>query len=579
MLVPIIGWIHSQYNKVSIQMKHIAIIVLMLLVFNCLQANGTDKGVERVLFHSYDSIRKEMIKTTCNIWGVKDSTLLEEILEGRADTGLLRNNQQLLVQIIKQSNRNFYGSDPNTYNNIARIIRANLMGHLLICDYKKEKDILDSFNTYEKELNAIFIEAADYKKAKENNKLEHFKREYPDSKFNRLILLKSKECRFIKDKLLLLLVFAILCFILSVIYLLYKLKIKNKKILALQLKKIAKNKNQKEDKEKLIEKNYNNNFEAENAEKHLHTLNTDLEDQCLDNINNKEENVDVTNINAFAEENEKCIVVGTSVIGSSHISMGLPCQDNCKYSYYKNGWGIAITSDGAGSAEHSDIGSRIIVERGLYYFFSVIEQKRWAEKDFLPTEAEWTNIAYTTLKAIRNDLEKFASVKNMKLSSLNSTIIVVIHTPMGFLTTHVGDGRAGYKDDSNEWNAFFTPHKGDEANQTIFLTSDFWNIPYYVMSGVMVPESRVVRCNPVAFTLMSDGCEHTAWLCNIKNGATGMYYDPNKPFDRFFNPLIEDLSENVKDDLKTRWAKYIISGNDSFKNESDDKTMILGVIK
>lgn len=176
-------------------------------------------------------------------------------------------------------------------------------------------------------------------------------------------------------------------------------------------------------------------------------------------------------------------------------------------------------------------------------------------------------------------MEKFADTKDLNLSSLSATIIVVIHTPIGFLTTHVGDGRAGYKDDSNEWKALIAPHKGEEANQTIFMTSGFWERPYYVMSGVMVPESHVVRCRPVAFTLMSDGCEHTAWLCNKKNEKTGVFYDPNKPFDRFFNPLVEQLAKNTNTDLRTEWVKYIGSGNDSFRNESDDKTMVLGVIK
>ena len=300
--------------------------------------------------------------------------------------------------------------------------------------------------------------------------------------------------------------------------------------------------------------------------------------------NEKEIEIDLKEVHAFAEYNDNWVVVGASVIGNSHVSMGIACQDSSKYVYLKDGWGIAITSDGAGSAKHSDIGSRIAVERGLYYFQSVINQKRWIEKEEFPTEAEWTNIAYYTLKAIRDDMENYASTRHIELNSLNTTIIVVVHSPYGFLVSHIGDGRAGYKSKDSDWCSLITPHKGEEANQTIFLTSDFWNLQYYVMSGVMVPESHVVLCNPLIFTLMTDGCERTAWRCNTMDENTGMFSDPNKPFARFFDPLLKNLAsaeknEGGKAELRNRWAKFIINGNNSFKDEPDDKTLILGTFK
>ena len=60
------------------------------------------------------------------------------------------------------------------------------------------------------------------------------------------------------------------------------------------------------------------------------------------------------------------VLVGASVRGNGHIESNLPCQDNHKYEELEKGWGIAIVSDGAGSAAHSDMGSKIVVERGLF---------------------------------------------------------------------------------------------------------------------------------------------------------------------------------------------------------------------
>ncbi|MDR1348072.1 MAG: protein phosphatase 2C domain-containing protein [Prevotellaceae bacterium] len=288
-------------------------------------------------------------------------------------------------------------------------------------------------------------------------------------------------------------------------------------------------------------------------------------------------------IDAFAADKDEWIVVGASVIGNGHISQKLPCQDSHKYEYLGEGWGIAVTSDGAGSAQNSHIGSKIVAERALFHFKDLIIRRNWIKKSELPTEMEWSQICFATLKLVRNDMEMFAKQKNIELKSLYATVIVVIHTPDGILATHIGDGRAGYKNEKGEWKALITPHKGEEANQTIFVPSDFWDIPAYKMSGVLVPESIVVAEKPFAFTLMSDGCESTAWLYNQQDEKTGKFFDPNKPYPNFFNPLSETLQSfrNDKIDEKERaekWGNFIESGNASFKKETDDKTMILGVV-
>ncbi|MDR2652573.1 MAG: protein phosphatase 2C domain-containing protein, partial [Prevotellaceae bacterium] len=288
-------------------------------------------------------------------------------------------------------------------------------------------------------------------------------------------------------------------------------------------------------------------------------------------------------ITAFAVDKDEWIVVGASVVGNGHISTNLPCQDSHKYEYLGESWGIAVTSDGAGSAQNSHIGSKIVAERAVFHFKDLITRRNWIKKNELPTETEWSQICFATLKRVRNDMEMFAKQKNIELKSLYATAIVVIHTPDGILATHIGDGRAGYKNEKGEWKALIIPHKGEEANQTIFVPSDFWDIPAYKMSGVLVPESVVVTEKPFAFTLMSDGCENTAWLYNQQNETTSKFFDPNKPFPNFFKPLCDTLQSfrNDKVDEKERaekWGNFIESGNPSFIKETDDKTMILGVV-
>lgn len=285
----------------------------------------------------------------------------------------------------------------------------------------------------------------------------------------------------------------------------------------------------------------------------------------------------------FAIENNEWIIVGASVIGRGHIESNMPCQDSNSYASLGNGWGIAITSDGAGSAKHSHVGSKIVVTRAKSYFEQLILTSSWYKNNNLPDDITWSKTSFKALKAVRDDMLKFAEEKQAKLESFAATVIVVVHTPKGLLVAHIGDGRAGYQDKSGAWHSLITPHKGEEANQTIFITSDFWNIPFYEMSGVSVPETRVIRESAKSFVLMSDGCEHTSWDCNLYNADKGIYYDPNTPHAAFFNPLIETLKELKKNDFSfcersEKWYNYLDKGNKSFIKETDDKTMILGTI-
>lgn len=275
-------------------------------------------------------------------------------------------------------------------------------------------------------------------------------------------------------------------------------------------------------------------------------------------------------------------MVGASVKGNGHIESNMPCQDNSKFEILGKGWGVAVVSDGAGSAAHSDMGSKVVVERGTLHFKNLVEKEGWMDKNTLPSDAEWLQKSYFVLKTIRNEVEMVAKKNSVDLKSLSATCLAVIFSPLGLLAVHVGDGRMGCKTAADGWKTIMTPHKGDEANQTLFLISEFWNIPNYVQSGVLVPESIVVREPVDAFAVMSDGCESTAWLCTAQNAETGKYYDQNKPFEGFFNPLEETLASFHKDNVpeeerKEKWYKFIESGTKGFVKEQDDKTMILGV--
>lgn len=289
-------------------------------------------------------------------------------------------------------------------------------------------------------------------------------------------------------------------------------------------------------------------------------------------------------INGFALVTPEWAAVGASVIGSGHISSGLPCQDNNGYCDLGNGWGISVVSDGAGSAKHSDVGSKIVVDQALGNFKKAVKERHWMDNKTLPCDDEWNEVSFKTLQTIKGALALFARTKEIKLEDLNATIIVVIHSPFGLLSCHIGDGRAGYKGSDGIWRPLFTPHKGEECNQTMFLPSDYWEKPYARLFGVRIPEAVIIRDSVQAYTLMSDGCESATWECNMFDGENQKFFDPNKPYFAFFDPnvaLIRRFSDEKAEPrlIKRQWKLFLEKGNKQFVNETDDKTLILVVAR
>ena len=163
------------------------------------------------------------------------------------------------------------------------------------------------------------------------------------------------------------------------------------------------------------------------------------------------------------------------------------------------------------------------------------------------------------------------------VKDFNATALVLLVTPNGMLSAHIGDGRMGYKNQNNEWCSIMTPHKGEEANQTLFVTSS-WDkptTPSFRVAGLTIPEVRLVKERPQVIVLMSDGCEKATWECTMYNEELGKYADKNIPFAGFLNPLIESLDNGNEERFET--LKEIISdGTEACSREQDDKTILLG---
>jgi hypothetical protein len=276
-------------------------------------------------------------------------------------------------------------------------------------------------------------------------------------------------------------------------------------------------------------------------------------------------------------QQDKWIFAFGSARGNSHVAENLPCQDSCKVEQCEN-FAISVVCDGAGSCENSHIGSEWVTARCISQFKEAVKANKWVDDNILPNQETWHCIAKQTLKSVRTDLERFSSDRELPFKSLSCTIIVVIAFDTGLLITHIGDGRAGYCNTKDEWQSIMKPLHGNEANETVFITSDIWDDPIidtYIESNVVIDRVK-------AFCLLTDGCEKSSYECNLFDKEKELYYDPNIPYPLFFDPNVKVLPKlhrqgKSQEEINTLWITFLTAGNEKLKIEPDDKTMVLGV--
>lgn len=265
-----------------------------------------------------------------------------------------------------------------------------------------------------------------------------------------------------------------------------------------------------------------------------------------------------------------------STIGNYHIEHGIPCQD---YSSVviddSQTFGVAVVCDGAGSLKNSHIGAAFLGEAAIAVFQDFFKEQ--PEQIESLDEKQWRKLAFNRCSAIDKKMYKFATTKGIEYLSLGSTIILLIFSKSTLLVMHIGDGRGAYKSKEKTWLPLFKPHKGENANETVFFTSKLWkkmDSDYF--------DTAIIRNDYSAFTILSDGCENACFEHYIKDKKTGKYHDPNRPYTPFLEPNLPILRNVRRQGLSQKkinenWKQFLTHGNAVLKKEGDDKSMILCV--
>lgn len=250
--------------------------------------------------------------------------------------------------------------------------------------------------------------------------------------------------------------------------------------------------------------------------------------------------------------------IKASILGKKNKARGLPCQD-AMHVEINDAWSLAVVADGAGSASMSELGSREVCEfTSKYLKDEVLEAK-------IPLSAEKMKNCFL---ACHNHMKDYAQRRGYSLTSLSTTLIVAILYQNKLFIAHTGDGIAGVrKASTSKWEMAMNPHKGEYANETVFITMNI--VAESPDSYIEIREYEEHEID--AFFLGSDGCEAATLERDTKEKGRKM-----KPYPNFFNPILKKLSDSPStSDLDHMWSEFLREGTEVLYEEDDDKTLIM----
>lgn len=203
----------------------------------------------------------------------------------------------------------------------------------------------------------------------------------------------------------------------------------------------------------------------------------------------------IQNSNCFNKMN--LLTASSTQQGVSHKISDTPCQDSVLLKQ-EEGYLFLGLADGAGSAMHSDIGSKLILK-----FLAIHMQ--------ISFEYYKKNVAIANknlLARIHLALVAIAKMKRVEIKDLSSTLQFIAVYYDEFIIVHIGDGVIGMLDENDNLSVLSEPENGEFSHMTYFTTTlDAKRVRIY--RGDMKELNGLI--------LMSDGIEES--LYNYKTAS------------------------------------------------------------
>jgi hypothetical protein len=248
-------------------------------------------------------------------------------------------------------------------------------------------------------------------------------------------------------------------------------------------------------------------------------------------------------------------IVATSAIGTSHTKTGQPCQDSVRVRLVNTLAGpilISAVSDGAGSAAHSEIGSRAAVTTATFLAENFLEAGGNVGSIERDTALSW-------LAQIQTVISTLAGETDAPAREFACTLLVAIIAPDSAAFFQVGDGAMVVREQGDDgWSYIFWPQHGEYINTTNFITTT---------NASEVMEFAAVSRRIESFSSFSDGIESL-----VLHYATKTVHDPF--FNRMIAPVCEVPTEGLDDGLSVSLSNYLASEPVCSRTD-DDKSLVL----
>jgi len=250
--------------------------------------------------------------------------------------------------------------------------------------------------------------------------------------------------------------------------------------------------------------------------------------------------------------------ISASVVGTSHVLTGTPCQDNsvCRVFTLEDGSEVlvAVASDGAGSAKRAEDGSALacsLLIQEMEALFGADAEGDLSEitKEFL---TNW-------LVSFQREVTIRAEHEELRARDFACTLVAAIIGERSAVFAQIGDGAivVPSPEEPDEYCYVFWPQKGEYANETYFATDPE---AHTKLELDHVPR----RIDEVA--VFTDGIQNLA-----------LHYQTQSTHNPFFRPVftwLRPASENDADRFTASLATYLASEKINQATD-DDKTLIL----
>lgn len=247
-------------------------------------------------------------------------------------------------------------------------------------------------------------------------------------------------------------------------------------------------------------------------------------------------------------------VVSGAVVGTSHVKVGMPCQDSC--------WAQVdaiegrepvlsiFVADGAGSATRGGDGAELAINAAARFMQGKLSQPEFALHD---------EFAVDCVQAVRAALFSEADKAGLKARDFATTFLGVVSSKLGTLVLQVGDG--GIVIDVGEGlEVPIVPMSGEYANMTHFVTDE---------DAIDRLVSKVFTKPAIKVAAFSDGLQRLA-----------LQLDTNTAHEPFFTPFFRTLAvANAEQEDQLLHALLRFLDSDAVNDRTDDdKTLALAVL-